>query len=123
MRTTRYSKYESTLDDIDSADLMQMLQDAFMGADRNSPWDPDPDGRMTAEELYDAILQALMERDLVPEDLMREARFADRKEDTRLYKEIQKPQLSQSDFSSGTIPNGRRNSRIASSGTPRLIAV
>lgn len=43
MPTTRYSKYEATLDDLDMADLMKMIQDRLLESGfRRNPWDPDP---------------------------------------------------------------------------------
>jgi Ca-activated chloride channel homolog len=90
MKSTRYSKYESTLDDIDSSELMDMLKDAIMGAGMNNPYDPDPDGRQSMDELREAILQALMERGLIPEDMLSEAQNAKNWQDSKLYKEVQK---------------------------------
>jgi Ca-activated chloride channel family protein len=90
MKSTRYSRYESTLDDIDSASLMDMIKDAILGSGMNNPYDPNPDGRQSMDELREAILQALMERGLIPEDLMREAQNAQNWQDSKLYQEIQK---------------------------------
>ena len=90
MKSTRYSKYESTLDDIDSASLMDMIKDAILGSGMNNPYDPNPDGRQSMDELREAIMQALMERGLIPEDLMREAQNAQNWQDSKLYQEIQK---------------------------------
>ena len=44
MSATRYSKYEPTLDDLDMADLMKMIQDRLLesGFQRN-PWGPRPE--------------------------------------------------------------------------------
>jgi Ca-activated chloride channel family protein len=90
MKSTRYSRYESTLDDIDSASLMDMIKDAILGSGMNNPYDPNPDGRQSMDELREAIMQALMERGLIPEDLMREAQNAQNWQDSKLYQEIQK---------------------------------
>jgi len=67
----RYSKYEATLDDLDSAELMRMLQDQLLasGFERN-PWDPDPDARPTLDDLYQAIAEALLREDLVDPSLL-----------------------------------------------------
>jgi Ca-activated chloride channel homolog len=67
----RYSKYEATLDDLDSADLMRMIQDQLLasGFERN-PWDPDPDARPTLDDLYQAIAEALLREDLVDPSLL-----------------------------------------------------
>ncbi len=74
MPVTRYSKYEATLDDLDMADLMRMLQDRLLasGFDRD-PWNPDPDARQTLDELYQAIAEALVANDLVDEQTLNEA--------------------------------------------------
>jgi Ca-activated chloride channel family protein len=90
MKSTRYSRYESTLDDIDSASLMDMIKDAILGSGMNNPYDPNPDGRQSMDELREAIMQALMERGLIPEDLMREAQNAQNWQDSKLYQQIQK---------------------------------
>ena len=89
----RYSKYEPGFDDLTGADLMEMIQDFLMDSGFSDPYNryqPDPNRRPTAEDLYDALLQALLEQGRIPEEWLREARFANRKEETRLYREIQK---------------------------------
>jgi Ca-activated chloride channel family protein len=89
----RYSKYEPGFDDLTASELMDMLEDFLLDSGFNDPYnryDPDPDRQPSMEDLYDALLQALLEQDRIPEEWLREARFADRKEDTRLYREIQK---------------------------------
>ncbi|MCX7602025.1 MAG: VWA domain-containing protein, partial [Meiothermus sp.] len=89
----RYSKYEPGFDDLSGADLMDMIQDFLMDSGFSDPYNryqPDPSRAPTAEDLYDALLQALLEQDRIPEEWLREARFANRKEETRLYREIQK---------------------------------
>ncbi|WP_018467582.1 vWA domain-containing protein [Calidithermus timidus] len=89
----RYSKYEASLDDLTSSELMDMLEDFLLDSGFSDPYNryqPDPDRQPTLEDLYDALLQALLEQDRIPEEWMREARFANRKEDTRLYREIQR---------------------------------
>jgi Ca-activated chloride channel homolog len=69
--TIRYSKYESTLDDLDMADLMRMLQDRLLQSGfENDPWDPDPDARQTMLDLYEAIAEALIREGLVTQDLL-----------------------------------------------------
>ncbi len=107
MKSTRYSKYESTLDDIDSGALMDMLKDALLGSDMNNPFDPDPNGQQSLDELHDAIMQALMENGLIPEDMLKEARFADKKQNTKLFQEIQKliERLRQEGFIKVDDPN------------------
>jgi len=89
----RYSKYEPGFDDLTGADLMEMIQDFLMDSGFSDPYNryqPDPSRGPTAEDLYDALLQALLEQGRIPEEWLREARFANRKEETRLYQEIQK---------------------------------
>lgn len=78
MATVRYSKYESTLDDLDMADLMKMLQDRLLesGFNRN-PWDPDPDYQQTLQDLYDAIAEALINNELVSDELVEAAMNSD----------------------------------------------
>jgi Ca-activated chloride channel family protein len=122
VRTTRYSKYESTLDDLDSTDLMQMLQEALLGADRNSPWDPNPDGRMDWDDLYEAILQALMERDLIPEDMLKEAQSTANREDTRLFQAISKmiERLQQEGFIRAEQPDQTGQGGSGESGEARF---
>jgi Ca-activated chloride channel family protein len=110
MKSTRYSRYESTLDDIDSASLMDMIKDAILGSGMNNPYDPNPDGRQSMDELREAILQALMERGLIPEDLMREAQNAQNWQDSKLYQEIQKmiDRLQQEGYIRVDDPNAQR---------------
>ncbi|MDZ7801345.1 MAG: VWA domain-containing protein [Trueperaceae bacterium] len=78
MPATRYSKYEATLQDLDMAELMKMMQDRLLssGFDRD-PFDPDPDEGRTLRDLYEAILEALVRNDLVPESMIDEALQAD----------------------------------------------
>ncbi|MBF6594659.1 MAG: VWA domain-containing protein [Thermaceae bacterium] len=89
----RYSKYEPGFDDLSGADLMDMIQDFLMDSGFNDPYNryqPDPNRAPTAEDLFDALLQALLENDRVPEEWLEEARNAKNQENTRLYQEIQK---------------------------------
>jgi Ca-activated chloride channel family protein len=78
MPTTRYSKYEPTLDDLDMADLMDMIRNRLLesGFKRN-PWDPDPNHQQTMQDLYDAIAEALIENELIPDDAIEDAMSAD----------------------------------------------
>ncbi|MCX7740126.1 MAG: hypothetical protein N2047_03780 [Meiothermus sp.] len=72
---------------------MEMIQDFLMDSGFSDPYNryqPDPSRVPTLEDLYDALLQALLQQDRIPEEWLREARFANRKEETRLYREIQK---------------------------------
>ncbi|MER3483963.1 MAG: hypothetical protein C4332_13250 [Meiothermus sp.] len=89
----RYSKYEPGFDDLSGSDLMDMIQDFLMDSGFSDPYNryqPDPNRAPTAEDLFDALLQALLENDRVPEDWLEEARNAKNQENTRLYQEIQK---------------------------------
>lgn len=78
MKAVRYSKYEPTLDDLDAASLMSMIQDRLLssGFDRN-PWDPDPDASLTMDDLYQAIAEALLQEGLVDESMLEAALEAD----------------------------------------------
>ncbi len=74
MPLTRYSKYEGSLEDLDMADLMRMLQDRLLASGfERDPWDPDPDARQTMEELYQAIAEALIANDLVDDATLERA--------------------------------------------------
>lgn len=67
----RYSKYEATLDDLDSAELMRMIQDQLLASGfERDPWDPDPDARPTLDDLYQAIAEALLREGLVDPSLL-----------------------------------------------------
>lgn len=85
MAVTRYSKYEATLDDLDMADLMNMIKDRLTesGFNRN-PWDPDPDYQQTMQDLYDAIAEALINNDLVSDEMVENAMDADNWMDSKL---------------------------------------
>lgn len=85
MPITRYSKYEATLDDLDMADLMKMIQDRLLesGFQRN-PWDPDPNYQQSMQDLYDAIAEALINNDLVDEQTIEEAMNAENWMDSKL---------------------------------------
>ena len=78
MKAVRYSKYEATLEDLDSADLMRMLQDRLLASGfDHDPWDPDPNARPTLDDLYEMIAEALLEAGLVDESLLDAAMEAD----------------------------------------------
>ncbi|WP_407569079.1 vWA domain-containing protein [Deinococcus altitudinis] len=90
-RLTRYSKFESELDELDSGELMQMIQEALLGQGMNDPYDPDPNARPSMDDLFDAILNALAEKGMIPEDMLAEAmQAAGDIQDTRLGQQIQK---------------------------------
>ena len=77
-RAVRYSKYEPTLDDLDSADLMRLIEDQLLASGfERDPWDPDPDAGSTMEDLYQAIAEALWREGLIDEALVDAAMQAD----------------------------------------------
>jgi Ca-activated chloride channel homolog len=77
-KAVRYSKYEATLDDLDSAELMRLIQDQLLASGfDHDPWDPDPDARPTLDDLYRAIAEALLREGLVDESLLDAALEAD----------------------------------------------
>lgn len=89
----RYSKYEPGFDDLSGADLMDMIQDFLMDSGFNDPYNryqPDPSRAPTTEDLMDALLQALLEQDRIPEEWLQEARNAQNFQDTRLSQELQR---------------------------------
>ncbi len=78
MRALRYTKYEATLDDLDPHDLMQMMQQQLMQSGfEDNPFEPDPDAGQTMLDLYQAILEALYENDMIPEGMLEKAIEAD----------------------------------------------
>ncbi|WP_019009044.1 vWA domain-containing protein [Deinococcus aquatilis] len=87
-RLTRYSKFEGELDQIDSSELMQMIQEALLGQGMNDPYDPDPNTRPSMDDLFDAILEALAERNMIPEDLLMEAMQSEDVRETKLGEQI-----------------------------------
>lgn len=88
MPVTRYSRFESELEELESSELMQMIREALLGQDFNDPYDPDPNARPSMDDLFDTILQALAERNMIPEDMLQEALSADDIDQTRLGKSI-----------------------------------
>lgn len=89
-KVTRYSKFEGELDQLDSSELMQMIQEALLGQGMNDPWDPDPNARPTMDDLFDAILEALAERGMIPEEQLMEALQADDMRETALGQQIER---------------------------------
>ncbi len=78
MKAVRYSKYEATLEDLDTADLMAMLQDQLLASGfERDPYAPDPDARPTLDDLYEMIAEALLDAGLVGEDLLDAAMKSD----------------------------------------------
>ncbi|AFZ66699.1 vWA domain-containing protein [Deinococcus peraridilitoris] len=89
-KTTRYSKFEGELESLESAELMSMIQEALLGQGMNDPYDPDPDARPSMDDLFDAILQSLVDRGMVPDEMLEEAMNADDIQETRLGQQIQR---------------------------------
>lgn len=78
MSATRFSRYEATLDDLDMAELMRMIQQRLLSSGfERDPFDPDPDAGSTMQDLYDAIAEALVNAELVSEEALRAAMEAD----------------------------------------------
>ncbi|BDG16270.1 vWA domain-containing protein [Thermus brockianus] len=93
MKAIRYSRYEGNLEELSAEEILSLLEDFLLDSGFSDPfqrYDPDPNRQPTLEDLYDALLQALLKNELVPEDWLREARFANRKEETRLHQAIQR---------------------------------
>jgi Ca-activated chloride channel family protein len=92
VKAIRYTRYEGGLEDLSPEEVLALLEDFLLDSGFSNPfqrYDPDPNRAPTLEDLYDALLQALLQNELVPEDWLREARFAERKEETRLHQAIQ----------------------------------
>jgi len=78
MTAIRYSRYEATLEDLDMAELMRMIQDRLLSSGFESdPFAPDPDAGRTMKDLYEAIAEALLRENLIDEPVLREAVEAD----------------------------------------------
>lgn len=93
MRAVRYSRYEGGLEELSAEEILSLLEGFLLDSGFSDPfqrYDPDPNQRPSLEDLYDALLQALLKNELIPEDWLREARFANRKEETRLHQAIQR---------------------------------
>lgn len=89
----RYSKYEPGFDDLSGADIMDMLQDFLMDSGFNDPYnryDPDPNRTPSMEDMMDALLQALLENDQIPDEWLDEYTNARNPQETKLYNELQK---------------------------------
>ncbi|AEB12664.1 vWA domain-containing protein [Marinithermus hydrothermalis] len=89
----RYSKYEGGLEQLDLTEVMDWLKDFLLDSGFNDPFNryhPDPERQATLEDLYDALLRALAERDLIPEAWLEEAAEATRREDSRLHRELER---------------------------------
>jgi Ca-activated chloride channel homolog len=76
MKYTKYSRYApNAADDVDLQDLMNRLSDFFLQSGFDSPYgiyemDPNRTQQEYLDELREAILRALQDGDLVPQELM-----------------------------------------------------
>ena len=78
MGSTRFSRYEATLDDLDMAELMRRIQDRLLSSGfERDPFAPDPDAGRTMRDLYEAIAEALLRSDMIPDDVLQAALEAD----------------------------------------------
>ena len=68
----RYTKYTGDLmDEIDLEDLVSKLSDLLLSSGFNNPWDPsDTDEDRTMQALHDAIMDALFNGGVLPEDAL-----------------------------------------------------
>ena len=70
---------------------MQMIQEALLGSGMNDPYDPDPNAQPNMDDLFDAILNALAERNMIPEDMLAEAMQGEGEiQDSRLGQQVQR---------------------------------
>ena len=78
MASTRFSRYEATLSDLDMAELMRRIQDRLLASGfERDPFAPDPDAGRTMRDLYEAIAEALLQADRIPDDVLASALEAD----------------------------------------------
>ena len=78
MGSTRFSRYEATLDDLDMAELMRGIQERLLSSGfERDPFAPDPDAGRTMRDLYEAIAEALLRADLIPDDVLAAALESD----------------------------------------------
>jgi len=78
MASTRFSRYEATLSDLDMAELMRRIQDRLLSSGfERDPFAPDPDAGRTMRDLYEAIAEALLQADMIPDDVLASALEAD----------------------------------------------
>src|SRR5262249_8881969 len=74
VRRIRYSKYTPEDIEISSEDLLRALSEFFLRSGFDNPYYPDPDRRMTFQELRQAVEQALYEERLFDEDKLEQIR-------------------------------------------------
>ncbi len=78
MGSTRFSRYEATLDDLDMAELMRGIQERLLSSGfERDPFAPDPDAGRTMRDLYEAIAEALLRADMIPDDVLAAALESD----------------------------------------------
>ncbi|MDP2391024.1 MAG: hypothetical protein Q8N52_11915, partial [Acidobacteriota bacterium] len=76
----KYSKYvPNLLDDLDMDELMSKLSDLLMSSGFGNPRDTGDDSDRTMQALHDAILEALFNGGVLPEDTL-EKLFGDQAE-------------------------------------------
>src|SRR5436190_2459083 len=76
----KYEKYTpNLLDELDMDELMSKLSDLLLSSGFGSPRDPGNDSDRTMQALHDAILEALFNGGVLPEDLL-EKLFGDQAE-------------------------------------------
>lgn len=76
----KYSKYvPNLLDELDMDELMSKLSDLLMSSGFGNPRDTDDDSDRTMQALHDAILEALLNGGVLPDDLL-ERMFGDQAE-------------------------------------------
>ncbi len=120
---TRYSKYEATLDDLDMADLMSMISDRLLESGFNTnPWVPDPNSDMTLEELYAAIAEAMINNELISQDMIDDAFASDDWLDTELgdiAKELAS-RLEQEGFLNPSANDGQGQGALSAETDPNM---
>ncbi|MDP3716958.1 MAG: hypothetical protein Q8T13_04230 [Acidobacteriota bacterium] len=91
----KYSKYvPNLLDDLDMDELMSKLSDLLMSSGFGNPRDTGDDSDRTMQALHDAILEALFNGGVLPEDTL-EKLFGDQAEGTQEQMREQLEQLIQ----------------------------
>ena len=67
----KYSKYvPNLLDELDMDELMSKLSDLLMSSGFGNPRDTDDDSDRTMQALHDAILEALFNGGVLPDDVL-----------------------------------------------------
>ena len=91
----KYTKYvPNLLDDLDMDELMSKLSDLLMSSGFGNPRDTGDDSDRTMQALHDAILEALFNGGVLPEDTL-EKMFGDQAEGSEQEMRAQLEQLIQ----------------------------